>query len=74
MFYCNLRSNSKLNYVGIPDQFELITFWKSIFEHDTSANLNSSWLPQLKEKFTQKITPDEFIPAIISDILTAAIH
>ena len=53
---------------------ELITFWKSIFECDSVANLSSSWLTQLKEKFAQEIIPDNVMPAITLDILTAAIR
>ena len=55
LLYCNFRSDSQLNYVGAPDKSNLITFRKSIFERDSTANLDGSWLPSLREKFSKEV-------------------
>ena len=74
LFYRNLGTDSKFDSTGAPDQSELVAFWRSIFERDSSANLNSSWLSQLRDKFAQEITSNDIVPAINSDLLTAAIR
>ena len=74
VFYRSFSPDSKHNYVGTPDNLDLITFWKSIFERNASANLDGSWLTQLKEKFNKENILDGAIPAITSEVFAVAIH
>jgi len=73
LFYRNLKSGVKCDYTGEPVQSELVSFWKGIFECNSSANLDNSWLLYLKEKFAQEIVSEDTSPAITSDILSAAL-
>jgi len=63
-----------LKYVGASVQEELVTFWKRIFERDSSASLNNSWLSHLREKFVQDITLTELTLAITMDVLTTSLQ
>ena len=38
-------------FTGSPDSQQVLLFWRSLFEKNSDANLNSVWLSQLREKF-----------------------
>lgn len=49
-FYRRLCRNVT-GFIGNPDSQQVLLFWRSLFEKNSDANLNSVWLSQLKEKF-----------------------
>ena len=73
LFYCNFCSDPKHEYAGVLNKLDLITFWKRIFEQNASANLDGSWLLQLKDKFNKEIVPDGTMSATTAEIFVVTI-
>jgi len=53
-FYRHLHQDVS-DYTGTPDNHQVMTFWRNLFEKNFDANLNCIWLSQLREKFDEEM-------------------
>ena len=49
-FYRHLCQDAS-DYAGIPDNHQVMMFWRNLFEKNSDVNLNCIWLSQWREKF-----------------------
>ena len=51
-------NNHKVN--NMPEQSEVETFWKSIWNVPTQHNTEASWLHDLKEEYCKNVNPKSY--------------
>ena len=57
-FYRCLSQDAS-NHAGTPDNHQVLSFWRNLFEKKSDANLNCLWLSQLRERFSKEFVVDD---------------